>query len=158
MIQVWMETHEGKSKDLKKTKFQNCKSKRLLRPHPLKFLPHNSEKRRQAVLILAPYCSQSKNKRWNPQNRWQRRHFKCSQITLQVENRSWQASSYWKWIQARAETAANFSLLSDNQFLPCAHQNLYIHIGYWVVQPVLTCFMCDAEHRRCLAHRRTVAT
>lgn len=39
-----METHEGKSKDLKKTKFQNCKSKRLLRPHPLKFLPHNSEK------------------------------------------------------------------------------------------------------------------
>jgi len=40
-----METHEGKSKDLKKTEFQNCKAKQcLLRPHPLKFLPHNSAK------------------------------------------------------------------------------------------------------------------
>lgn len=45
MIQVWMETHEGKSKDLRKTKFQNCNAKQcLLRPHPLKFLPHNSAK------------------------------------------------------------------------------------------------------------------
>lgn len=46
-------------------------------------------KRRQAVLILAPYCSQRKNKHWNPQNRWQRRHFKYPQIILWVENRSW---------------------------------------------------------------------
>lgn len=40
-----MEIHEGKSKDLRKMEFQNCKAKQcLLRPHPLKFLPHNSPK------------------------------------------------------------------------------------------------------------------
>lgn len=39
-----METHEGKNKDLRKTEFKNCKVKQCLRPHPLKFLPHNSAK------------------------------------------------------------------------------------------------------------------
>lgn len=112
-------------------------------------------KRRQAVLILAPHCSQKKKKKkskyWNPQNRWQRRHFKHSQIILWVENRSWQASSYWKWIQARAEAAANFSLLNYNQFLPCAHQkeknptNIYIGDGKYNLYSYISFVMLNTE-------------
>lgn len=160
-----METHEGKNKDPRKTEFKNSKAKQcLLRPHPLKFLPHNSAKGGKLSWYGTLLHSNNKKEKQilKPTGQMAKEAFEAlrSSCKLKTDFDKLQAIENGSKEDLRllpitvSLIAINFCRVLTRR----KKKTLQLLYWRWEVQPVLIHFICDTECRRCSERRGTVAT